>query len=186
MSFVLGIDQSFTSTGIFVFERHQPKTCDILSTQKQEGEFDYFVRATEIADGVQAKLEEYYPTSVVLEGLGFAASGNQTRNLAGLQFVIMDRVIQFKKEKNPNMVIHIVAPTTLKKYATGNGKAKKDDMLSYMMAPFLDVWMKLKEVPASKGRSDLVDAFWLAQFGVKKELDAIRYLEQQEEKENAV
>lgn len=157
MKRVLGIDQSMSSTGIVIFEDKSLIHHEILRTSKNDkNPLDLFIRVNEISGGIKNICIEYSVDSVVIEGLGFGAVGNATRNLAGLQFCIVTTLVG-----HLNIEPIIIAPTSLKKQATGNGKASKDDMVEAVKGVDQAFYDVLVSTPKTKGRYDLADAFFL-------------------------
>lgn len=156
---VLGVDQSFTSTGVVLMEQgsdliqhHQA----IRSTKDQ----DMHHRVREIYQGITALVEQHKPDHLVIEGLAFGIMGNATRDLGGLFYVITDR-LRYDLGFNS---IHVVAPTSLKKFATGSGKAKKPEMHTALPDHAKDLLKK--HYKKTSGLSDIVDAYWLAKWGI--------------------
>ncbi len=149
---IIGIDQSYSCTGICVLKNSNLIHSEIYKTSKT---LDIFERANTIANHILTLAYDYKPKLIGIEGLAFGMRGDATRDLAGLQFTIINKlrfVADFKVE--------IVAPNAVKKFATGNGKAKKDAMFeslpSYVKKTFLDLGVK-----KSTGLYDLTDAFWV-------------------------
>lgn len=153
----LGIDQSFTSTGIWISDEDGKRVHhEIIATKKdKEDSLTNFKRARVIADTISDIIDRFPDIdTVVIEGLGFGASGNATRNLAGLQFMIIDDLIE-----RGNINIEIIAPTSLKKVATGRGNAKKEEMYECCPQHVKDI---VDQIPKTKGKYDLVDAYFLS------------------------
>lgn len=151
---VCGIDQSYTSTGVVIFENSSYKKHYVITTQiDRDDPLTYINRAKHIATEVVAIMHHDKVDRVVIEGLGFGAKGDQTRNLAGLQYLILSRLIDM------DIPVSIIAPTSLKKQATGKGNAGKDEMIEAVGPELLPALMK---IPKSKGRGDIADAYGLA------------------------
>lgn len=111
-------------------------------------------------------MSENAPLHVCMEGLGFGSTGDAARSLAGLQFLLIDG---FKTAINDEFTVKFVdsfvdiaTPTTVKKFATGSGKATKDEMFDALPKTVKDKFLK---IPKTKGRYDLTDAYWLSQYG---------------------
>ena len=85
---------------------------------------------------------------VWLESLSFSSTGNATRDLAMLFFAIADK-------HNAKWV----APTTLKKLATGKGNTKGKQAMFDALPPAAQ--RVFGTFPKTKGRYDLADAFWV-------------------------
>ena len=171
---VMGIDQSLSSTGTYFLKNFKPYKCEVIRTSAEEKKTpamsfvseSVYERIAYLADHIRAQIHTFDVDHVAIEGLGFAAKGNQTRTLAGLQHVIINELVHLSKKRE--LTWEIVPPNTLKKFATGHGKASKDDMLSFMMDFDPREWAFFKDIPKTHGREDLVDAFWLAHYGCLK------------------
>lgn len=90
--------------------------------------------------------------------------GNATRDLAGLQFSIITKINFILKRD-----ITIVAPPTLKKSATGTGKASKEEMIDALPKDILEVFTKEKNWKKSRGLTDVTDAYFLARYLIDKD-----------------
>lgn len=150
---VLGIDQSYNASGIVVLEGDNIIHSGCFKSNK---EFDRFGQAYEIAIHIANIVDAYKPDIVAIEGLAFGMKGNVTRDLGGLQFVIVAHLQEVKKQP-----VKIVAPLTVKKFATGSGRAKKNEMIeslpNYALNEFLELGVK-----KTTGLADLADAYWIA------------------------
>lgn len=157
----VGVDQSFSCTGVVVsmdgeMVHHERIFCDGKNTTP----LDTVFRAQKIADSLLAIVDLYGADRVVLEGLSFGSVTNATRDLAMLQALIIDRMM------GRGVSIQVVAPTTLKKFATGKGTAKKDQMFECLPESVKNLF---SGVPKTKGRFDLTDAYFLSTYGVDVE-----------------
>lgn len=177
-----GIDQAFGHTAIVAkidlaneegfYMTHQK----VIHTEPdKESHLEKFHRARYIAEQLNQFMaeifEEYKQQETVwcfaIEGLshgsfGKAAAAN--RDLAGLQYVVINSLNHFPEDKS-----YIVAPKALKKYATGIGNATKDQMLE-MIEKYDEMFYEnvLMNTPKTKGRFDLADAFWLAEYAYEQ------------------
>lgn len=88
-----------------------------------------------------------------IEGLSYASVGQATRTLAGLHYVVVDRFIR------ASIVVAVIAPTALKKAATGSGRADKQQLLEAVPENDREQLLKFGK---TKGRFDLADAYHLA------------------------
>lgn len=84
----------------------------------------------------------------VIEGHAFAAKGRGKTQLAELQGVIKDALL------DAEVAYVIKTPQQIKKHATGNTKAEKIDLI-----------YAAKEIDRSISDSDTADAFWCAKLG---------------------
>lgn len=153
---ILGIDQSFTSTGYVIINEHDVITYGIISSPKSDG--DVFTRARIITNKLVSLSSEYQVDQVFIEGLAFGGVGDATRQLSGLQFLIVDSLRPLN--------ITIVPPTTLKKFATGKGNAKKEDMYN-SLSPDIKTLFHEGNLKKTKGLYDCTDAFFLAKYGLR-------------------
>jgi len=164
MGYTIGIDQSLTSTGIVVLHDGEPKAYKVITTDKAYDKFTRMMEAAEYIINFIQRLDKYSEEveRVIIEGLPFGMrQSNVTRDLAGLQAVIVTS-LQENLKITIEEELHIVAPTTIKKYATGSGKATKDQLFEALPESVQKVF---EAVPKTKGRFDLTDAYWLAKYG---------------------
>lgn len=158
MNLILGIDQSYKSTGYVVLtEDGDVKEFGTFGTKIPDG--DVFDRASIVSSHIIGLINEHKPALIGCEGLAFSMMGNATRDLAGLQFVI---VTQIRKTDFGSSLV-IVSPNLLKKFATGDGKAKKEAMASALPLEFLQEIDKRK-FKKSTGLYDIADAYWIAMY----------------------
>jgi len=148
---IVGIDQSFTSTALVAY--HKGIVAHTIVTSNKND--DIYTRAAHIASGVIAFVNAHKPTTVLIEGLAFGGTGNATRNLAGLQMHIICQL------RAAGHSVEIVPPTTLKKFATGSGKASKVEMHAALPNP---ISTQLSGYKKTKGLYDVVDAYWLSTY----------------------
>ena len=153
---VLGIDQSYNSTGIVVLDVEVSDNIIYSGKYKSNPEFNRFGQAYEIAMHISNVVDTFKPDIVAIEGLAFGMKGNVTRDLGGLQFVIVSHLQEVKKQP-----VKIMAPLTVKKYATGSGRAKKEEMIKALPKHALNNFLKLG-VKKTTGLADLADSYWIA------------------------
>ena len=90
---------------------------------------------------------------VVIEGPAFGMNNKATHELAGLWWAL---VVRLAEQGNQ---IAVLSPGQLKKFATGNGNAKKPDM---RMALYQRAGLDIRS-------DDEVDALWLRQAGLVRQ-----------------
>lgn len=156
---VLGIDQSYNSSGIVVLKDDVILHSECYKSDKSK---DRFGQAYEIALHIANVLDTFKPDLVAIEGLAFGMKGNVTRDLGGLQFIIVAHLQEVKGHP-----VKIIAPLTVKKVATGNGRAKKNEMIESLPQYALDNFRSLG-VKKTTGLADLADSYWIAKTAVKK------------------
>lgn len=107
-----------------------------------------------IVDEIRRIIEIYKPTIATIEGVSFQSNGSVI-DLAGLNYMVRKILI------DNNIGIYIVPPTQNKKFATGNGQAEKDVMIS--------AWKKAEpktlKIPSYIKIDDIADAYFLARYG---------------------
>jgi Holliday junction resolvasome RuvABC endonuclease subunit len=161
--YILGIDQSYTSAGFVILDESGDvkKFGTIRSNADTNG--DIFDRAAFVTRSILDIAVEYDPALVGLEGLAFSKFGNATRDLAGLQFVIITQLRTTKYGSN----LVIISPNLVKKFATGKGGADKAAMVEAMPEKLVD---EIKEANYKKttGLYDIADAYWIAKYTLEE------------------
>lgn len=160
----MGIDQSLTCTGVVITKVYDNGDREVtfstsIMTQKDPKLpplADTLVRAKDIANQLLEIIEIWKPDLIGLENLSYGSVGNATRNLAIL-FGVICTTLGIDEPK-------VVPPTTLKKFATGNGKATKADMLNAVQKEDPVFHSLLTTISIKGGRYDLADAFWIARW----------------------
>lgn len=153
MTNIMGMDQSLTKTAWVILNYDGTlNKFDIIKTNKDD---DLFHRCWNIAHQLLKVADSNDVKFTSLEGLAFGMMGSATRDLAGLQAVIMC-VMQYVGKHD----VRIVSPTAVKKFAAG-GKADKTLMISSLpeevRQSFMDAGYK-----KTTGLADLADAYWIA------------------------
>lgn len=160
---IMGIDQSFTSTGIVIMRNDgEVDHAEVFNTDKG---IDVFQRAWNIAIHITDMCRKYKVGHVAIEGLAFGMSGNATRDLAGLQFTIVNMI----RNELPDVQVDVVSPLSIKKLATGNArKVSKKDMFEALPANVSDLFTETLKIKKTKGLYDVTDAYWLARHALKE------------------
>ncbi|CEP67860.1 Crossover junction endodeoxyribonuclease RuvC [Moorella glycerini] len=143
MPTVMGIDPSLTSTGLVALENGNLILHETLEV-KEKG----IARLLTLQNILERRLFAYKPDLVVVEGYAFARS-NQAHQMGELGGMIRMLLTQ---KRVPWIE---VAPTQVKKFATGKGNSPKDIILR-------DVY---KRWGVEFDSSDEADAFVLAKIG---------------------
>ena len=181
-----GIDYSLTSPAVCVYDTGDGDFCFdnvsayFRSNLKRFGAFKEgnlhgenhgawktdIERFDDIANWAMNILVEYKAEKVILEGYAFAATGrvfNIAENTAILKYNMWDNYIDFE----------VVAPTTVKKFATGSGNASKEKMYESFVQenPRRDIKSLL--IPRSDNiispLNDVVDAYFILKCGIYNE-----------------
>lgn len=153
---VMGIDQSLNGTAVCIMDDDNLIDFCVIRTNKLS---DVFARTLDVALKLCHMYDTHKPDIVHIEGLAFAMRGNATRDLAGLLFT----VVNVFAIRHPEAVLQLIPPTTLKKHATGSGKADKAMMISHLPD---DIRCRFIEAGFKKttGLADLSDSYWLAKY----------------------
>lgn len=153
MSAVVGVDPSIASTGVFgitehsqLFKRVQSKPADQTLAERL-GRMR--AQAIETVRAVSASVAPLEPVLIVIEGPAFGSNNAQTHALAGFWWLLVHGLAKLAP-------IAVVQPPTLKKFATGNGRAGKDEMLAAAIEAFPGLGIK---------NNDVADAAALAGMG---------------------
>lgn len=146
---VMGIDPSLVSTGIaFIGPPEGDWAGSVYTTTiKTTPKVEITQRIDYIAREVYRLVKEFKPKLIVIEGLAFGARGKSLLDLAGLHHILRRDLMLHRVE--------VVAPTALKKFVTGKGNTKKDEM---RLAVFKKWKVEFKT-------TDETDAYALAQWG---------------------
>ena len=108
---------------------------------------DFNVICNHLKDIIQETSSEL----AFIEGISYGSAGHVV-DLAGLNYLMRKTVISC------NVMECIIAPTENKKIATGNGAAKKEEMI-YAWHACDDIW---KDIDKRIKTDDLADAYFLA------------------------
>ncbi len=152
----MGIDQSFTCSGVVVTDGAEILHFETIKTSKTD---DIFTRASSIAAALVDIARRWGCTHANIEGLSFGSVGNVTRNLAGLQYVVVTQLMA------AGLTVDVIPPQTVKKFATINGRADKAAMIAALP---LNVFQMFSATGYKKstGLADLADAYYLANIGI--------------------
>ncbi len=148
----LGIDQSYRSTGIVIIENGEMIHCEKYTTDADKDVYD---RAEELSLHIEEVALEHKPDQIGLEGLSYGSQGNVTRDLGGLIFTIILHLRHIGWEPR------VIAPPTVKKIATGSGRAKKEQLIESLPTE-VRAEFDLLGVKKTTGLADLTDAYWIA------------------------
>ena len=122
----IGLDLSLTGTGVVVLNDGKIIEQKLIKSKPvPDGKpKDEVERIRGIVDGIEKIVIQHKPNIAVIEGLAF-----MVRNATALvQLSALNYMIRYMLMQN-NIPFIIVAPTSLKKFITGNGASKKDVIL---------------------------------------------------------
>ena len=145
----VGMDPSYNGFAIVVLDKTSKIIDQMLFGSESEEVEDRLIELE--------KKYEFIPTiaglhSVCIEGPSYASNGAYILQMGALHFMIR---VMFKKR---NVDFKVIAPGTLKKFVTGDGRAKKDLML-------LKVYKKWGE---EFNDDNLADAYSLARMALEE------------------
>jgi crossover junction endodeoxyribonuclease RuvC len=147
MKYFIGIDLSLTGTGIVLIDSEGKITKQNLIETSPKTKIE--LRIAEIASAIH---DVIHPgDALCMEGLAFGARGQSMLELAGLHYHI--RITLTERE----LPFRVIPPTTLKKFITGKGNAKKEQML-------LQVY---KRFGIEFDNNNLADAYGLARMAME-------------------
>lgn len=127
-------------------------------------------RYSELALWVSGIVETVRPDMIVLEDYAFQAAGRITalaENGGALKLTL--------HHIHDEIPLFVVAPTSMKKFATGSGRAQKEDIWASFVARFPDThtWPGIIAPKCKTGKinsplADIADAYFLADYGLTK------------------
>lgn len=164
---IMGLDLSLTGTGCIVLINDTIECQQLIkSSPTGKDPVSELERLINIKNKIYKLIEEKKPSIVLIEGLAFMARNTTALvQLAALNYMVREMLYNY------NIKFIIVAPTTLKKFATGKGNAKKDLML-------LEAY---KRYNIEFNDDNLCDAFMLAKLGESLVSNEEKYLSYQKE-----
>lgn len=146
------MDTSLTNTGIVVLKNRKIFIKELIKS-KPKGDLpkDEVMRIKIIVRNIEKIVKENIPDIAVIEGLAFMARNTTALvQLSALNYMTRGILIDY------DIPFIIVAPTSLKKFITGNGTSKKDVMLI----------STYKRYGVSLLDDNICDAFGLAHIGL--------------------
>lgn len=152
----MGVDQSLNGTAVCIIDGGNLIDFCVIRSDKTKTVFE---RTLSVALRISELYASHTPDIIQIEGLAFAMRGDATRDLAGLLFTVIN-VLALQHPEAKHMLI---PPTSLKKFATGSGKAKKEDMIASLPVDVKQRFMDAK-YKKTTGLADLADAYWLAHY----------------------
>ena len=155
---VLGIDQSYRKCALVLLHDDTIAEVKILKGDPTKDRID---QAMSITSDIASFCNTHRPYCVGIEGLAFGARGNVTRDLAGLQFMII--ACLRKEHSYLDRRIEIYDPKTIKKFATGKGNAKKEQLYEVLPISTKQLFEGLG-LKKTTGREDATDAYWIAMY----------------------
>lgn len=166
---VVGLDLSLRSSGIARVTVHDDGRVETFTTtvgrpaEARATLVQRWIRLDATRDVILDEIEEPgrpgpYPHLVVMEGPAFGAAANAGgEDLTGLRWLVLDRLLA------DGIRVVVVAPTTLKAYATGDGRASKTHVVAAIRRHYGDRFT----IPTGHAAEDVADAIALAAMGAR-------------------
>lgn len=121
---VIGLDLSLCKTGWALISGNKLMDIGLIkSSPVGDKPVEELIRVNGIVSEIMSVVDHYCPEIVIIENLAFLAKGTSLTQLAGLSYLVRSALYSRK------IPFYLIAPTTLKKFATGSGKGEKDHML---------------------------------------------------------
>ena len=143
----VGIDYSSTSTGVTVLDSSGNFIGSYLLQPK--GSFDE--RIVQMLALIEEALKGFKVIKIGIESPSFFSKGKVVDLSAGYGY------IKYSFLANGIDIIS-KTPSTIKKFATGNGRAGKEDMIEALPKEIKEIFLKINK----KKIDDLADSYWLA------------------------
>jgi Holliday junction resolvasome RuvABC endonuclease subunit len=143
--------KEFNNDNIHIIEYSR---CECNKGEYPVKEFNKSQNIYNICTIIRDLIQLYEPDLIQMEGISYGSRGSAAlADLAGLNFAI--RMLILKE----NIKFNILAPTTIKKFAVGDGGAEKDVMIAS--------WKKLDNNITNISSikvDDLADSYFIAHF----------------------
>jgi len=148
----LGIDGSLTGTGIVILQDGKiiEQRC-IKSKPSGDKPINELNRIRKIIQDIEITVKKYHPNIALIENLAFGIQKTiSLTQLAGLSYFCRAMLT------DNNIPFVMVAPNSLKKFATGNGMSKKDIVM-------MEIYKRYNVTILDNNEAD---AYILAQIGL--------------------
>ena len=124
MSAIIGLDLSLTCTGVCILRPDGTRRLEAWETKKMRGH----ERMAYILDALDAMLNDaermHDSLRIIIEGPSYGSQGQGHFDIGGLTWLVKHRLWTL------GYTYTDVPPSSLKKFATGHGNAKKAEMLA--------------------------------------------------------
>lgn len=175
---IIGIDPSMNCTGVCVsiednniYYMYPTKTTkkmkefkheyiNIIPIDKEHAGIEYSdkerdktINIYNICTSIEDVIIKYKPDKILIEGMAYNATGT-VADLGGLNYCL--RMLAIKHD----IPFIVISPTSVKKFAVGNGSAEKDVII--------DAWKRIdtniKDIEKGIKIDDLADSYFIAHY----------------------
>lgn len=160
----MSIDQSLNCSGVFVWLEDGSYEHFLIKPKNKGAEPLIKIRDTIMF--LKRLVNRFDVQHIVIESLPYGVNSTSVRPLAALYFFIHNMCIDMDITFSEAIV------TSIKKFATGKGNAKKDDMVLAFQEQAPELYKKLEDLKIRKttGMRDLADAYFIGKlFGSSHE-----------------
>lgn len=122
---IVGVDPSLTATGLAYISDHGDVSSCTIKSKPAKGACGRLARYRGLVERISAWVSSVIPKAVFIEGYSYGSKGSSVYQLAEFGGILRERLER-------NWPIYEIPPGTLKKFVTGSGNAKKEDMMKAM------------------------------------------------------
>ena len=154
---LLSIDQSLNSTGVVIWYDGNAAAWSIL---RPETTAEAILKIRWVVKEIGLLIHQHGVEGIVVESLPFGMNSTSVRPLAALYYFIHNLCVE------KGIPFYDANITSVKKYATGSGKAKKQDMITAFEVdnPALFDHIKKANIKKTTGLADLADAYFIGKY----------------------
>jgi len=152
MGAVVGVDPSISSTGVAFISAGGVGVLRIQSKPAGDDLAHRLARMRRQVIDVHAAVDEVTPDLIVMEGPAYGSNNSMTHMLSGFWWLLAHALEKLAP-------IAVVQPSSLKKFATSNGRASKEDMVAEAVEGFPQIRVR---------GNDQADALALACMGAER------------------
>lgn len=172
----VGIDYSITSTSLVIIEDNKISSMFAIKARKKQEvnnplitllEYPLYKTELERFDKLSSLFLNFIPSNIdiaYLEGYSYGPSAGMIFNIAEAT-----GLFKYKFQKKFGKEVEIIAPTAVKKFATGKGTAKKRQMVDMFIKNEFNIYESFGLIDDGaekivKPIDDICDAYWIAKY----------------------
>lgn len=169
---IAGVDYSLRAPGIYTEDGHAYYVDDRKTSNKNPTAFLHAFKYPEYTSTPERfyRLADTLTDILIVRGVLKVYLEGYSMGSKGKVFEIAEGTGELKRQLwRWNIECHVVPPTTLKKFATGKGNAKKDAMVAqYIKDTGVDLYEALGTSSTARV-SDIADSYFLMKYGEANE-----------------